>query len=165
VVSAYSTGLDVKFLCAPVCSRQDSETTTTWTLFEEKGDVKLQCWAQNGVESTSHTIRLSKTTPGVCSLHPIDETGDSVIVSHGNSQLECYQNERKEAMWTWAAPERVAYLQTFKATDCPLTQNLDGYILLLVSDHARFYLLSSATRPEEAIQSFSLPVMPIFYPC
>lgn len=80
------------------------------------------------------------------------------MVSYGNSRFECYENGRKEATWTWVGPERVIYLQTFKAIDCPLTEKLDGYVLLLISGHANFYLLSSAAGPEEAMLSLSLPV-------
>jgi hypothetical protein len=156
-VSAYSTGLDIKFICEPLCFRLDADTTVTWTLFDEKGDVKLTCWTQRGVDSTSHTIQFDTKNSAIRSLISIDEIGEAIMIVHDNSRFECYKNGQSVVLWTWDPPMKSRYIQTFKATECSLTQNLGGFIMLLVSEHAGFYRISSAAQPSEAVLTVPLP--------
>ena len=160
VISAYSLGLDAKFLCPPISVRTESETTTTWFLYIERADRKLVCWKQNGVDSTEYTISLSSQTSMEQSLIAFDESGSEyVLVSSDNSHLECYKNHQSEPVWKMDIPWKSRLLETFKAKDCPLTQKHDtGLVLLTVSEHAYFLPVSlESALPTEAIISIALP--------
>jgi hypothetical protein len=160
VVSAYGTGLDVQYLCAPVCTRQSPDKTIAWTLFEEKGVIKLICWTQNGVESTIHTIQL----PGEGStqhLEAVDDAGETIIMVRDNVSIKCYQNGLKEQLWSWNMPKNSRYLQVFSSADHPsaVDPGHTGYILLLVSNGPLFYSISSAGPPTELLSTLSVPLV------
>lgn len=163
VVSAYSTGLDVKFLCAPLCVRQDVETTVTWTIYEEKGDVKLLCWTQRGVDSSTHTIQLAPKSTVIKSILPIDDTGDTIFVNFDNSRVESYRLGESEALSTWQIPTKTTYLKIFKANECSLTEKYNGSILLVLAERAHFHSISSSGQVSDSILSVTLPDVPIHF--
>src|SRR5271169_6264851 len=105
VISAYTLGLDAKFLCPPISVRTDSETTMTWFLYMEKGDRKLVCWSQHGVDCMEYTISVSSQTSTERSLIAFDESSSEyVLVSSDNSHLECYKNHQSEPVWKMDIP-------------------------------------------------------------
>ena len=138
--------------------RQNVDTTVTWSCYEKKGDVKLVSWTKQRVDSSISSVQLA-SKHSVTSLLPIDETGEGVIVNHDNSRLECYKNGEPDKLWTWDVPNKPTYLRTFKASECPLTQKSEGWVLLVVSEQPQFYSISSASQPNE-LSSATLPHVP-----
>lgn len=147
---------DVKFLCAPVCLRSDTQTTRTWVAYEQKGDWKLLCWTQTGVESSTDVIELESDKSKIRSLLPIDDSGESILVTYEDSRVQCYKRENSDALWTSEIIGSASHLHTFKAKDSPLTQNLDGFVLLAISHEARIYTISADAPP--ARTAISIPV-------
>ena len=159
--------MDAKFLCPPISVRTDSETTTTWFLHMEKGDKKLVCWSQLGVDSTEYTISVSSSqTSGEWSLIAFDESSSEyVLVSSDNSHLECYKHGQSEHVWELDIPWKIRSLETFKAKDCPLTQKHDTRLVLLaVSEHAYFLAISPENAAStEPIMTVALPKVPSLF--
>lgn len=144
----YSVGPDVdRFLCAPVCIRSDTETTRTWMVYDEKEDRKLLCWTQTGVESSSDIIELPSEKCNIRSLLQIDDSGESVLVAYSDSRVHCYKRGNSDAQWTSEIPGSPSYLRTFKATDSPPTQKLQGFVLLAISQESRIYTVSPDAPP------------------
>jgi hypothetical protein len=143
-----------------VCIRRDADTTVTWTLYEEKGEVKLLCWTQRGVDS-NHTIRYIKKNSGM-SLLPIDDTGDAILVYYSNTRFEYYKNGEADVHCSWDVNVKPTRLQTFNASECSFTQKFEGYILLLIAEQAKFYSISSSNRPSKVILSVKLPEVTTF---
>lgn len=119
--------------------------------------MKLICWTQKGVDSTTHTIQLSAKDSSRQSLLQIDETGNTVLVNFDNLKLGCYSNTQPKALSTWKIPPKTTYLQTFKSSECPLTQKLNGLVLLVVSTKAHFHPTSSSGEVSESVLSVILP--------
>lgn len=138
-----------------MCIRQDVDTTVTWSLYEEKGEVKLLWWTQRGVDS-NHTVLYTEKSSGM-SLLPIDDTGDAILVYHSNTRFECYKIGEANAVWSWDVNVKPTHLRTFNASESSFTQKFEGYILLVVTEQAKFYSISSTDRPSEAILSVKLP--------
>ena len=143
-----------------MCIRRDADTTVTWTLYEEKGEVKLLCWTQRGVDS-NHTFLYVKKNSGM-SLLPVDDTGDAILVYHSNTRFECYKNGEANALRSWNVNVKPTHLQTFDASECSFTQKFEGYILLLITEQAKFYSISSSERPSKVILSVKLPEVTTF---
>lgn len=149
--------MDVKFLCAPVCIRLRSDSTVTWTVYEDKGTVILLRWMQNGVGSEDHTIHLPMGSTSIKSLHAVDETGDTIVVHHSNTRFDCYQTMGREPLWTWHVPKQPEYLQFFAASQSPLAEKHNGSICLTVLEGlVQFFPILPVTKPSEALRSFQL---------
>lgn len=132
----------------------------TWFLCADKGDTKLVCWTQNGVESTECAVALSSQTSTILSLLAFDEnSSEYVVVSFQNSHLECYKCGESEPVWKYDVPWKSHSLETFKAKDCPLTQKRDNdLVLLAVSERAYFLTISPESPPSpETVFTVELP--------
>ena len=158
MVSAYSVGPDVKFLSAPLSVRRSTEESVTWVVYERKGDIKLLCWTQKGVDCTTSTIALQPKKQSITSLLSIDETGESILVNYQNTQLECHTNGEKAVRWTWNISPEPKLLKMFKASECPLTSKLQGYVICTISKNASFYSLSTKKAPVQPSVSLQLEV-------
>jgi hypothetical protein len=165
VVSSYSTGSDVRFLCSPLCTRQGPEKTVTWAVFQQKGTVKLMCWIQNGVESIIHTIQCAKEASKLQRMAIIDDVGEAVILVRDDTWIKCYKNGVSDEVWSWEIPKGSKYLQVFAKNDCPLTKNLDQAesILLIMSNGPALYSVSAAGPPQELVSSLSVKPVSIRY--
>jgi hypothetical protein len=143
-------------LCAPVCIRTKTEISRTWVAYEEKEDLKLLCWSEAGVDSSADITQLAVEKSEIQSLLSVDESGQAILVIYKNSQIHCYKEGKSERQWTWEIPSSSSLLRTFKATDSLLTQKLEGFVLLVVSDQARLYTISAETQPTETTVSIPL---------
>ena len=152
-MSAFSTGPEVEFRCSPVAIRLDSENSVTFALTEEKGDTTLLRWVQNGVEYSTQKMPLSLKKSDVLSLHVIDDAGDFVLVSYNNTRIECVDVAASKVEWTWNTTSKTAYISTFNAKHSSAFKDSQGYILLVGSEQAQFYPLSTTKSPAESISS------------
>jgi hypothetical protein len=155
VVSAYTAGPDVHYLCAPLCIRQNTETTVTWAAYTEKEDMKILCWTQSGINSVAHSIQISIEENQEISFLPVDESGENVLCSHGDSRFTCYTNQQSHARWTWE-PGKPTHMEVFRAKECPLTEKSEGFMVMLVFRRIDFYSIKSPGDWAEAI--FSIPL-------
>ena len=155
MIAAYTAGPDVSYLCPPLCLRKDSETTITWAAYRERGDAKILSWRQAGINATCHSIPLLIDDSPTLRIFALDATGEIVLFCHGNSRFICFAEGELEAKWEWSVPYPTTYMEVFKAEECPLTNTLSGYVLLIVSNEARFYSLRSLENPPELIFSFN----------
>lgn len=160
-MSAFSTGPEVKFRCSPVAIRLDPENSVTFALTEEKGDTTLLRWVQNGVEYSTQKIPLSLKKSDILSLHVIDDTGDFLLVSYNNTRIEYIDIATSKVEWTWNTTREAAHLSTFSAKHLSTFKDSQGYILLVGSEQAQFYPLSTTNPPAESISSRSLNDVPV----
>jgi hypothetical protein len=93
-------------------------------------------------------------------LLPVDESGEAILVVYKNSQIHCYKEGNSERQWTWEIPGSTLVLRTFKATDSPLSQKLEGFVVLAISDQARLYTVSAAMQPTET--TISVPLNEVY---
>jgi len=159
VNQAFSTGLDVKFLCAPLSVRNDSGNINTWALLDEKGENKLLCWTERGAQTIVHTISLNARISNILSILQVDEMGESVALNFNNARLVCFCTQGTDTLWMWEAPTRSSSLKTFRAKDCALTKTLNGFALASISDKAAFYAIS----PEDSVSKeiLSIPLLDV----
>jgi len=155
-VSSYSVGPDIKFLCAPVSVRNTHENTVTWAFYDNKGDLTLVCWTQNGVECNTHTIHITGDKPFIHSLLSIGNVGESILVNFGHARLECYGNGETSSRWGWDIPGKPNSLTTFKSSESLLTKNIVADVLLVLGEQSIFYPISAVNPPENALVSIPL---------
>lgn len=161
MLSAFSTGPEVKFLCSPVSIRLDAENTVTFAVTEEKGDLTLLRWTQTGVEYSTQKMPLSVKKSDILSLHAIDESGESILVNYSNTRLECVDAGSSKVKWTWNVPNKAAYVRTFNAKHSAISKDIQGHILLVISEQAQYYSLSMNNPPSDTILSQSLTDVPL----
>jgi hypothetical protein len=142
-----------------VSFRRNPETTVTWTVLKGKEDTKLFCWTQSGVDCKTEAIPISLKKPRL-QLLAIAETGDAVVLV-SNGRLECYESGKAEASWTWQIPGDSSSLKTFLGSECPLTNEITGWVLLSASNDIHLYSLSPNTTPTLLK---SLPLVDVCFP-
>jgi hypothetical protein len=120
---------------------------------EEKGDITLLRWTQNGVEYSTQMMQLSVKKSDILSLHAVDDSGDCVIVNYSNSRLECVEVGTSKVNWTWNVPNKAAYVCTFNATHSAVSKDTQGYVLLVLSEQAQLYSISATNQPTEPTSS------------